>query len=81
MIAEQLNLLKQQKNYYRNNFRRIVRFLLISLFVIVGLIGVLVFKFFTMSSPYYYATSSDGQLTQLMPVPPGTGLIDREHTQ
>lgn len=81
MISEQLDLLKQQKNYYRNNFRRFVRFLLIGIFIILGLIGVILFKFFTLPTPYYYATSFDGQLTQLMPVSRGTGLIDREHTQ
>lgn len=81
MITEQLYLIRQQKNYYCENLRRMVKFLYYSCFVILLLIGAILYEFFTNPEPYYYATSSDGQLTQLLAVPRGTGLIIPSNTQ
>lgn len=81
MITEQLHQIRQQKNYYSENLRKMVKFLYFSCFVILLLIVAILYEFFTNPEPYYYATSSDGQLTQLLAVPKGTGLIIRGGTQ
>ncbi len=81
MIPSQIDELKEHKNYYRNNFRRLSNFLFFCSFIILFLIMIILYYFFTMPEPYYYATSSDGELTQLMDVPKGTGLINRGNTQ
>lgn len=81
MIANQLDEIKQQKNYYRDNLRRAVAFLFFWCFVIILLITLILYEFFTQPEPYYYATSSDGRLVQLLVVPKNTGLIIRSNTQ
>lgn len=81
MIAEQLQEIKSQKNYYRDNFRRLVNFLFFCCFLILIIITAIFYEFFTEPEPYYYATCSDGQLVQLLNVPRGTGLIIRSNTQ
>lgn len=77
MISEQLDAKKMRKNYYRNNFRKMVMVLMFFLVVIIFLILLNLYRFFTLPEPYYYATSSDGTLTQLLTVPRGTGLVER----
>ena len=81
MIPNQIDEKKEYKNYYRNNFRRLTNFLFFCCVAILIFIIAILYNYFTMPEPYYYVTSSNGELTQLMPVPKGTGLIDRGNTR
>lgn len=54
--------------------------LLFAMFIIVVLIGLITYRYVTRPAFYYYTTSSDGRITQLMPVPRGTGLLDPENS-
>lgn len=81
MIANQLDEIKQQKNYYRNNLRHLITFLLFCCVAIILFVSIILYEFFTMPESYYYATCSNGQLTQLLAVPRGTGLIIHSNTE
>lgn len=67
--------IKARKNFYRNNFLRLVNTLFILSFIIVILVGLILFKYFTEGRATYYATANNGNLVRLNPVRRGTGLV------
>ena len=77
MISEQLEATKRHKSYYRNNMRKMISVLMFFTLIVFFLTIFILYRFFTLPEPYYYATASDGQLTQLITVPRGTGLVER----
>lgn len=80
MPAYILEHVKQRKNYYRDNFRRLLRFLIISFVIIIFLLIANLYILFNLPAPTYYASSSSGQMMELFNVPRGTGIetIDKE---
>jgi hypothetical protein len=68
-MAEQSNdLIKQQKNFYRELYRRDIKGL-IGIFIIMGLLVIGITYMAThRPDPTYYATSSDGALVPLATV-------------
>lgn len=81
MISDQLEATKNHKNYYRNNLRKMVNVLMYLTLIILCLTIFILYRFFTLPDPYFYATASDGQLTQLLTVPKNTGLIEQNSGQ
>jgi hypothetical protein len=67
--------IKARKNFYRNNFYRLVNTLFILGIFIAILVGLILFKYFTEGRATYYATANNGNLVKLTPVPRGTGLV------
>lgn len=63
-----LEEIKQSKNFYRDHFRRLVRVLLGSIFVILFLLMVLAYVVLNRSEPHYNATNSVGFIDRLTPL-------------
>jgi len=80
MIENRLDHIKNRKNFYRNNLRWAVVMLLFAIMIILCAASFISYQYLTRPAPYYYATSSDGQITQLMAVPRGSGLLDPENS-
>jgi len=80
MSSNVIDDIKNSKNFYRNCLHRATTALLIALVIIFVLLGLILYKYFTRPVSYYYATSSDGALTQLLAQPRGTGLVDPENS-
>lgn len=81
MISDQLEATKRHKNYYRNNLRKMVNALMFLTLIVLFLTILILYRFFTLPAPYYYATASNGQLTQLLTVPKNTGLVQQDEGQ
>ncbi|WP_259411986.1 type IVB secretion system apparatus protein IcmL.2 [Coxiella burnetii] len=75
--AEQLAL--QKNNLYRDNYRRVMAFLLASVVITVSLFAVLSYQIITTPKPAYYATTTTGRVIPLqsldMPVVTNTYLL------
>ncbi|WP_457766695.1 type IVB secretion system apparatus protein IcmL.2 [Coxiella burnetii] len=75
--AEQLAL--QKNNLYRDNYRRVMAFLLASVVITVSLLAVLSYQIITTPKPAYYATTTTGRVIPLqsldMPVVTNTYLL------
>ncbi len=78
MISRELEARKNHKNYYQKNLKSVTNLLFVCTLVMLILIVVILYKFFTLPEPYYYSTSTAGQLFELTPVPKGTGLVARD---
>ena len=63
-----LELVTLRNNFYRDNFRRMVWVLLISLIVNVILLAGLVTLSNRQPHSYYFATTSDGQIIPIVPL-------------
>lgn len=80
MTVYSIEKTRASKNYYRDNFHRIVRYLLV-FFLIIFILTVLIIYFaFTGKEQPYYASSNIGGIFVLNPVKPGVGIeqFDRE---
>jgi intracellular multiplication protein IcmM len=67
MANEVLERIKNSKNFYRDNYHRVVRALFFSFLLILFLIIAIVFIKLTQSERGFYATSNNGGLTQIFP--------------
>lgn len=65
MLSQTLNMIKSRKNFYRDCYYRALRFLLGCFFIILVLLLLLILLVFSRPEPDYYATSSNGKITQL----------------
>lgn len=80
MLREQLTSIKTRKNFYRDNYHKACKALIIALGLIAVLGALLVYLYFQQPSPDFYATSMDGKLIQLTPLntPIGAGSSSAE---
>lgn len=67
MDNELRGLIKAQKYFYRDNYRRGCTVLAVMLAVILGLILAILYVYIENPPPNFYATSSDGKLVLLTP--------------
>lgn len=65
MLNEILDAVKQRKDFYRNNYRGALTALMISLFVILGLIVAIMYVVLTYPPREFYATSNVGGVRPL----------------
>ncbi len=69
----------QKNNYYRDNYRRVMFFLLILIAIALGLSGVLAYQILTTSQPKYFASTTTGRVIPLqslsMPVVTNSYLL------
>lgn len=78
MIGNRLHGVQTQKGYYQMQLRRFINLLFVCMIsIIIGVVA-LMYLYFTTPESYFYTTSTDGQLSQILPVPRGTGLRDPE---
>lgn len=61
-MSEALERIKLRNDFYKDNFRRIVFVLLLSLFINLVLMGVVLFMSTKQPEPVYFATTPEGQL-------------------
>ena len=74
MASHVLDQIKSRKNYYRDNYRRLSKYLFFCFALIFILIMLIVYFVLSRGEPTYYASSSDGGLIELEAVNPGTGI-------
>ncbi len=74
MFAEELERVKQRKNFYRDNYRRFLYVLMICLIIIAALLAGILSLWTIYKVPSYYATSTDGKLWQIEPAKWGARL-------
>jgi intracellular multiplication protein IcmL len=70
MPLDRLALIGEQSQFYRNNYRRLLYFVLFLIIVAFILLGVIVYQHMTRPVPKYFATTSDGRLIEIQPLAP-----------
>lgn len=68
MIAPRSEIARLQSDFYRNQFRRILRWLLISMLIIILLTSYLIYIILFQPRQQYYANTIDGSVMD-MPAP------------
>ncbi len=60
MIGDRENIASMQSDFFRNKYRKMLRYLLLSVSLSVVLIGVIVYLLLFKAPPQYYANTTDG---------------------
>lgn len=68
MTEESLELVRLRNNFYRDNYRRVMKLLLIMSFVMVILVLTMAYLFTHRPEPKYFATTQSGRVLQLVPL-------------
>lgn len=68
MLGSRQEIAWLQSNFYRDAFRKILRWLIISIVIIFLLIAAIVYCIFFQPTVYYYANTIDGKILD-MPEP------------
>ncbi len=68
MTDESLELIRLRNNFYRDNYRRVMKLLLIMSLVMVVLVLTMAYLFTHRSEPKYFATTQSGRVLQLVPL-------------
>lgn len=68
MVNDPSELVRLRNNFYRDNYRRIVGALLMLLFIIVMLVGTILYQLISRPEPRYFATTEDGRIMPLFPL-------------
>lgn len=73
-----LELVNQQVNFYRNNFRRLIVISFVLLGVILLLLGLVFYQLFSRPTTKYFVTTQDGRLIEIHPM--GESVTDSNST-
>ncbi|MBU0743831.1 MAG: type IVB secretion system apparatus protein IcmL/DotI [Gammaproteobacteria bacterium] len=65
MVDDAIEMVRLRNNFYRDNYRRLVGGLLISLIIVIGLVGTVVYQITNRPEPRYFATTVDGRIMPL----------------
>lgn len=65
MIGNRETLAYMRSDFYREKYRKILRWLLASVVLMVMLIGVIIFLILFKASPQYYASTTEGVILPL----------------
>jgi len=68
MADDAVEIVKLRNEFYRDNYRKVVLALLLSCTVVVVLVGALTYIITHPPAPQYFATSTDGRITPLVPL-------------
>lgn len=68
MTEESLELVRLRNNFYRDNYRRVMKLLLIMSLVMVILVLTMAYLFTHRPEPKYFATTQSGRVLQLVPL-------------
>jgi len=66
MLGPRYQIARLQSDFYRNQFRRIVRWLMIELFVMMVFIGLILYQLFFPTKQAYYANTTDGRVLPMV---------------
>lgn len=68
MADESLELVRLRNNFYRDNYRRVMKLLLIMSLVMVVLVLTMAYLFTHREEPKYFATTQSGRVLELVPL-------------
>lgn len=68
MAEESLELIRLRNNFYRDNYRRVMKLLLIMSLAMVILVLTMAYLFTHRAEPKYFATTQSGRVLQLVPL-------------
>ena len=68
MTEESLELVRLRNNFYRDNYRRVMKLLLVMSLVMVVLVLTMAYLFTHRPDPKYFATTQSGRVLQLVPL-------------
>ena len=66
MIANRRDNARLQSDFYRDQYRKILRWLIVSVFIMFALIGWIIYLILFKPSPNFYANTSQGKI---LPMP------------
>lgn len=68
MTGDSLELIRLRNNFYRDNYRRVMKLLLLLALVLVVALGTIFYLLSHRPSPQYFATTESGQVLNLIPL-------------
>ena len=68
IVEDAVEQVKLRNNYYRDNYRKVVKVLLSMVLICISLIAVIIYQYHTRPEPRYFATTADGRITPISPV-------------
>ena len=68
MPQDALELVKLRNNFYRDSYRKVLAGLLLSLFVIIGLVITVAYLVISKPTPKYFASTNSGRIIPLIPL-------------
>jgi intracellular multiplication protein IcmL len=69
MLGRRHEVARMQSDFYRINYHRILRALIVSIIIMVLLICAIIYKVLFVPSERYYATTTQGQIIPLHAAP------------
>lgn len=69
MIGQQHEIARLQSDFYRTQYLKIVRWLNISIVIMIALICAIIYFIFVAPPTDYYATTTTGQIIPMVPQP------------
>src|SRR5262245_6955283 len=68
MADDALELIRLRNEFYRDNYRKVIGVLLVTIIIIFILAGILAYLLSHPPAPKYFATDSQGRIIQLTPL-------------
>lgn len=66
MIGGRHEIAWYQKDFYRNCYHKTLIWLLVTIVIMLGLIGALIYVFFAQPNVKYYASTTNGQIIPMI---------------
>jgi hypothetical protein len=67
---DHLALVDQQGQFYRNNFRRLLKFSFFLIFIAFCLVGYILYQQISLPAAKFFVTTTDGRLIEIKPIAP-----------
>jgi intracellular multiplication protein IcmL len=67
MIGHRSELARFQSDFYRDNYRKLLVALILSIIALVCLIGAIIYVVLTQPKPEYYASTLSGKVIRMTP--------------
>jgi intracellular multiplication protein IcmL len=67
MIGHRHELPRFQSDFYRDNYRKVLFTLILSIMVMIFLIAAIIYLVLTQKKPDYYASTTSGQIISMAP--------------
>lgn len=67
MLGQRYEIARMQSDFYRNWYHKILRALVVSTMIMLGLILAIIYFVLFKPSQQYYATTTEGQIIRLTP--------------
>ena len=69
MLGSRQDIARLQSNFYRDQFRKVLRWLIGLVLIMLLLIAFIIYRVLLIPSQHYYANTTDGKIMMM----PGTG--------